>query len=261
MEEYYERVFDTTTVAATASYRINKRCALSRINSVQIVQSGAAYTLQRLEPKRAIELSPTTVTGTPWAYYLEGGRIVLFPTPPADLTLRVRAMVRPSRLILTTDTTNCLQITAVTTNATTYSLTTAAHSIGSTAIRDVVAGTPSFEHLAVDATVTQTSTLVTTSPITGYTTAPIVGDYVCLSDYTPMVQLPVELQPALVELTIVRLLRARGVSGEAADHLSAAERMIQTGIAALTPRVDTANRKIVGGPHFRRRGFGTLRGV
>lgn len=262
MEEFYERPFDQTITSGVASYRINKRAALSRVNSVQLINTGSSpnYNLQRIEPKQSLDLSSIPANGQPWAYYLEGGRIVLFPTPVATATLRIRAMVRPSRLVLTTDATNVFAITGVSTGASTYTTTTAAHGVSVSAARDLVSGTPSFEHLAVDATFTTVTTTTGTFAITDCTTAPAIGDYLCLPDYTPMIQLPVELHPALVELTVTRLLRARGVTSEAADHLQAAQRMIATGIQALTPRVDTAGRKIVGGPHFRRRGFGVLRG-
>ena len=257
-EELYQRVFDATVTAGTAGYRINKRASLSRINTVQWVNSdGTGFNLVRYEPKQVADLCLlTTAQGQPFAYYLEGSRVVLYPTPNGSGTLRIRAFVRPSRLGLLADAaaTN-LAISAVSVGATTTTLTTAAHSISSTAVRDVVASTPSFEHLAVDATVTQTAATTVTIPNTDLSSTPIVGDQLCISDLSPYIQLPVELHPALTELTIARVLRALGKRSEAADHQAEADRMVSIGIQALTPRVDTADRKILGGPHFRRRAF------
>jgi hypothetical protein len=68
-----------------------------------------------------------------------------------------------------------------------------------------------------------------------------------------MIQLPVELHPALVELTVARVLRALGKRSEAQDHADEAQRLVKIGIEGLTPREDSAERKIVGGPHYRRR--------
>ncbi len=269
MEEFYERPFDSTIVAGTANYRINKRAALSRINSVQLINTGASpnYNLTRIEPKRALELSSIPANGQPWAYYLEGSRIVLFPTPTATGTLRVRAMVRPSRLTLTTDATNAFLIASITTTNPLYYgavVTTANSSLGQAGV-DVVAGTPSFEHLAVESIPAgwasgSGGTYTISLPVGDFTTAPAAGDYFMLPDYTPFIQLPVELHPALVELTVARFLRARGILSEAGNHANEAQRLVQLGIQALTPRVDSAPRKIVGGPHFRRRGFGSMRG-
>ncbi len=259
-EEMYERVFDTTTVADVAGYRINKRAALSRLNTVQWVGSSSVpYNLERLEPKRVAELG-VVGSGQPVAYYLEGGRMVLTPTPSAGGTLRVRAFVRPSKLTLSTDTTNVLPITAVSVGASSTTLTTAAHGISVSGIRDVVASTPSFEHLAVDATATTVLSTTVTIPNTSFTTAPIVGDYLCVSDYSPYVQLPVELHPSLVQLTLGRTLRSLGKLSEAAAAMEEAQRLVLIGISALTPRVETADRKILGGPHWRNKGWGYLRG-
>jgi hypothetical protein len=264
-EELYQRVFDTTVTSGLAPYRVNKRAALSRINTVQWVNSdGSGHNLERLDPKRVLELGlVTTTTGTPSAYCLEGSRVVLYPTPGSG-TLRLRAFVRPSRLAVSgvgaapaTATTGNTNITGVSgTAATTYVLTitnTATVFSTSTPV-DVVSGTPSFEHLALDVTPSAAGTTSITVAGSAFSTAPAIGDYVCAPDTTPFIQLPVELHPALFELTIARLLRSLGKLSEAKAHADRATEMVVVGIAALTPRVDTAERKIVGGPHFRNRG-------
>lgn len=257
-EELYQRVFDVSVTAGTAAYRINKRASLSRINTVQWVNADSSgYNLVRFDPKQVAELCLLTVAqGQPFAYYLEGSRVVLHPSPSGSGTLRIRAMVRPSRLCLSVDSqSTTLAISAVSVGASVTTLTTAAHGIGSTAVRDVVAGTPSFEHLAVDATATQTAATTVTIPNTSFSSTPAVGDSLCVSDLSPWIQLPVELHPALTELTVARVLRALGKRSEAADHADEAQRLVSIGIQALTPRVDSADRKILGGPHFRRRGY------
>lgn len=268
-EEYYQRTFDQPVLANVASYRINKRAALSRINSVALINSNSTpnTNLVRIEPKRALELAPVPTSGAPYAYYLEGGRVVLFPTPSAAATLRIRAMVRPSRLVLTTDT-GVAAITAVSTSpGGTQGADTVTNAAGTAFFSgglvvwatplDVVAATPSFEHLLLD---TPSQAGSTSLVLVGLSSPVAVGDYLCAPDTTPFVQLPVELQPALVELTVAKFLRARGLGVEAKDHADEAERLVALGIAALTPRVDTAARKLIGGPHFRHRGIGWLRG-
>lgn len=257
-EEFYERVFDVSVTAGTAAYRINKRAALSRINTVQWVNAdGTGYNLQRYEPKQVAELCLlTTASGQPMGYYLEGSRVVLYPSPGGSGTLRIRAFVRPGRLALIVDSQSTgLAISAVSVGATLTTLTTAAHGIGSTAVRDVVSSTPSFEHLVVDGTATQTAATTVTIPNSSFSSPPIVGDSLCVSDVSQYIQLPVELHPALIELTVARVLRALGKRSEAADHAEEAQRLVTVGIQALTPRVSTADRKIVGGPHFRKRGI------
>ena len=111
------------------------------------------------------------------------------------------------------------------------------------------------EYLALDTTpsaVTATSVELAGS---AFSTPPVIGDWVCAPDTSPFIQLPVELQPALVELTVARCLRAQGNLAEADAHAAAAQMETNIGIGALTPRVETADRKIVGGAAWRRRGY------
>ncbi len=256
-EEFYERVFNTTVVSGTAAYRVNKRAALSKLNTVQWVNSdNSVLNLARIQPKQVAELAVlSTVAGMPWGYYLEGSRVVLYPTPNVAGTLRIRAFCRPSRL--TTDSANfktCGTVTPTTTlGVAVFNIALTAHGIVSGSIRDVVSSTPSFEHLAVDAVVTSVDADTISIPQSSFSTAPVAGDYLCVADYTSFVQLPVELHPSLVELTVARVLRALGKREEAADHANEAQRLVAIGIQALAPRVDGSNRKIVGGPHFRKR--------
>ncbi len=261
-EEFYQRPFDQTVSSGVAGYRINKRAALSRINTVQWVNGDSSgFNLPRLDPKRVMDLGLlTTAQGQPSAYYLEGSRVMLWPAPNATGTLRVRAFVRPGRLALAAAT-GSKEITAVSGSAsTTYVLTIASgHGWTTSTPIDVVSGTPSFEHIALDATPSATASTTVTLAGSAFSTAPAVGDYVCGPDTSPFIQLPVELHPALFELTVARVLRALGKKTEADSHGEEAQRLVSIGIAALTPRVDSADRKIVGGPHFRRRGTWGLR--
>lgn len=255
-EEFYERVFDTAVVAGTAAYRINKRAALSRLNTVQWVNTdGTGFNLPRYEPKRVADLNLlTTAQGQPLGYYLEGSRVVLYPTPNGAGTLRVRAFVRPGRLALIAAT-GSIAVTVVS-GTTSYVLTVTGHSYTTSTPVDIVSGTPSFEYLALDALPSDVSAGTTiTLPATAFSSAPAVGDYVCAPDTSPYVQLPVELHPALVELTIARVLRAQGDRSESDSHAQEAQRLVQIGIEALTPRVTTADRKILGGPHYRSRNY------
>lgn len=263
-EELYERVFDTAITVGTAAYRINKRAAISRLNTVQWVNPDNSFrNLTRLEPKQIAELGLlATTSGQPVSYYLEGANVVLYPTPAAAGTLRVRAFVRPGRLNLLA---TCKIISAV--SATQYLvandswlLTMTAHGFSTSAPPDVIAATPSFEYLCLEPTTGFIVQDVDTVQMlkTSFSTIPAVGDYGCPRDTSPFVQLPVELHPALVELTVTRVLRSLGKLSEADKHGKEAERLVKLGISGLTPRVETADRKIVGGPMWRKRSY--LRG-
>lgn len=250
-EEFYERIFDATVVSGTAAYRLNKRMAHSRINTVQWVNTGGStINLARIEPRRTAELQVTAGnTGMPWAYYLEGSRVMLFPTPNTTGTLRIRGFVRPGRLALAAAA-GSISISAV---SGTYVLTITGHAYTTATPVDVIAGTPSFEHLAIDAIPTAVSAGTTiTLDSSAFSSAPAIGDYVVAPDTSPFIQLPVELHPALIELTTARLLRSLGKLTEAQVHAEDAKRLAGLAVQSLTPRTETSDRKIVGGPAWRK---------
>lgn len=259
-EEFYERVFDVTVTSGTAAYRINKRAAISRINTVQWLNTdNSIINLVRKEPKEVVGLALlSNALGQPFAYYLEGGRVVLYPTPNLSGTLRIRAFVRPGRLVLAADGANGT-ITAVTPSGSNYVLTIGTPAAGYSAGQalDVINATPSFEYIAVDAAISAADSTSVTIAASSCVTVPVITDRVASPDTSMFIQLPVELHPALTELTVARVLRALGKRTEAADHAEEAQRLVAIGIQALTPRVDTADRKILGGPHYRKgRGVG-----
>lgn len=259
-EEFYERVFDVTVTSGTAAYRINKRAAISRINTVQWLNTdNSIINLVRKEPKEVVGLALlSNALGQPFAYYLEGGRVVLYPTPNLSGTLRIRAFVRPGRLVLAADGANGT-ISAVTPSGSNYVLTIGAPAAGYSAGQalDVINATPSFEYIAVDAAISAADSTSVTIAASSCVTVPVITDRVASPDTSMFIQLPVELHPALTELTVARVLRALGKRTEAADHAEEAQRLVAIGIQALTPRVDTADRKILGGPHYRKgRGVG-----
>ena len=258
-EELYQRIFDVPVTSGLAAYRLNKRASLSRINTVQWLNTdGSLLNLPRSEPKQVAELALlSTAVGQPLGYYLEGSRVVLYPTPNLAGTLRLRAMVRPGQLALAAAT-GSKAASLVTTGATSYTLTVASgHGYTTSTPLDVVAGTPSFEYLALDTLPIAVTATTIELPLTAFSTPPAIGDFVCAPDTSPYVQLPVELHPALIELTTTRVLLALGKSSEASQHAGEAQRLVSIGIQGLTPRVDTADRKIVGGPMWRKgRGAG-----
>ncbi len=259
-EEFYQRVFDVTVEAGVAAYRINKRAALSHINTVQWINTDSTgFNLPRYEPKQVADLCLlTTAVGQPIGYYLEGSRVVLYPTPGGSGTLRIRAQVRPSRMksALATEAQATTAITSSTVGSTPcWRMTFSALFLSAVPPFDVVSSTPSFEHLVLDTNCLASAATYLDIAKSAFSSPPVVGDWVTLSDLSPQIQLPVELQPALTELVVARMLRALGKLSEAQAHAEEAQRLVAIGIQALTPRVDSADRKILGGPHFRKRGI------
>ena len=73
-EEMYQRAFLTSVVSGTQGYRINKRAAISRINTVEWLNAdNSGYPMDRIDPKRALTVisdrprfQPTCAMWCPW---------------------------------------------------------------------------------------------------------------------------------------------------------------------------------------------------
>jgi hypothetical protein len=255
-ENLYERPFDVAVTSGVASYRLNKRIAMSRINSVVWLNSdNTGYPLERITYKRSMEAGTTsTASGTPRAFFLDGGRLVLWPSPDGSGTVRIRAFVRPSAMVPVGNSTRAVTAVGGSLSSTVELRVSTGHPFSTSTVLDVVAGSPSFEHQALDVTPTATDSTLITFTGSAFLVLPVVGDYICTADTTPFPQLPVELQPALVALTAARKLRALGQLQEARAQGEEAARLVSIGVQALTPRVDTAEVKVLGSMHWRARG-------
>jgi hypothetical protein len=214
-EEYYVLSSDISTVSGTASYNIPDRAVGQVLREVKLISGTEIVDLTRLDP----EDITSTQSGTPFGFYLQANKIVLYPTPDsASTTLRVTYFGRTGYLIATT---SAAAITAIAgnvitcvppstwTNANTFDI------IGGSWLRgyDLAATTVAGGSITFTATVP--SDLA-------------VGDYVALAGYSPIPQCPVEAHALLVQLTVVACLEAMGdqtnlgPAKEKADMLAAA---------------------------------------
>lgn len=255
-EEYYTRVYNLSVTAGTASYRLPSRSVGAATRTVQWLTGPAAgnpqsllYPLVRIEPERlpAFQLTDQ-YRGLPWGFYLEGSNINLVPVPVANGTIRVRIQHRPGSLVDSL-TANTFSPAASGSN---YVLTTGTlnFTLGSTV--DVIAGTAPFEVLASAAVVQASSPTTVTLLQSDFSSPPQVGDWITLPDTSPVVQVPVELEPVLVQYAAAWLLRSRGRLEQAAALDSTADALATQVATVLAPRTQGNVRKITGGIYSRR---------
>ena len=255
-EEFYERRLDTAIAANAYGMRVPDRAVGSTLRTVEWLSSDGAspLKLERLEPERVQWFASTAnPTGNPWAFYMQGSRVMLVPVPGQAGTLRVRFMQRPGRLQLVS---TCRQITTVAVGASTTVLTwTTGGTLGATPTVDVIAGTPSFETIGSGVVATGTSTTVTV-PNSAFIDgdAPAIGDWVAPQDTSPVIQLPVELQPCVFQSTTARLLKNMGRVQESQDAYSVAGDLLKQALLILTPRTQGNPRRIVGNWYWNRGG-------
>jgi hypothetical protein len=230
--------YEVSTTASTAAYRLPYRAAFNRVREVALVYSGQVENLSQASLDEVEEWS-TTATGKPEAYYVRGAKVVLLPTPDAAYTLRISYAHRPSRLVASTLTVATVSGTAVTTSA--------AHGFSASSSLDYIKASSPFDVLSIDnaPSAASGSSITLSAAIADLA----VGDYVVTAGNSPVPQIPAELHPALVDLAVAHLLKARGFLNEAAAWRESVAEKVAQAVAALSPRVDGEPRICVPGPH------------
>jgi hypothetical protein len=248
-EEFLVRSASVPLVAGVARYRLPRKAIGGRLREVTVTVGSSVRVLPRVDRGRAEEWPAAATQGIPGAWYLEAGCVVLVPTPStASVALTMAYYSRPGRLALTT---TCGLVSGVETDAPSAGRTRYTYggvSGGLSGVVDAVAGTPPFEHLAVDLSGTHAST--TTFHVASTSVPPegiAAGDYLCPQDTSCLVQLPVELHPVLVAKCAAAILLQLGFSGEAQAQAANAARLEAGALEVLTPRSDGNPKKAVGG--------------
>lgn len=244
-EEYLVRRISQALTVGVGAYPIPRRSVGSRVRDVFYVQSGSRSPLPRLRPEQLRDFT-TTARGQPCGFYLDAANIILVPAPQAADSLEIAIYVRPGRLVATTAARQLTAVTADTPTAGRTRLTFASFStFGSTV--DVLSGFPPFEAKALDiatANVTTTTLDVATASLIA---TPAIGDWLTVIDTSPVMPLPVEAHPLLVQRTAQAVMQGLGYLEEASALEKKADKMERDVIAVLTPRTDGSPSRLTGG--------------
>lgn len=239
-EEYLVAYEDIAVTAGTTEYRIPERAIASRLRDVALAVDGTStyHPLSRLEPENIDSFSDANRLAGPGGYYLRNNQIVLSATTTG--TLRVSYYQRPNRVVATSA---VGEITLINTGTNTVTVSGTCPSTFTTAVTyDFVRGKPGFDTLSrdVSASVVGASTVTTSALPTGLA----VGDFICLAQETPIVQIPVELHPLLAQRAAATVLSALG-NTKAEKAFEVADKMEARLLKLLTPRTDGSNRYVV----------------
>ena len=259
-EEYLVRRVDIPLTAGTARYVIPRRSVGSRVRDVNYLKGGGLTHLPRLKPEQ-VDAASVTQQGFPFGFYLDAAHLVLLPPPSAADTLRVAFYARPSRLV-EASATSFATIATVTADSPSPGRTTITFNTGPTgALFDVVSKAQPFEHKAMEATAANVGATTADFATSDFSTPPVVGDYLCVPDYAPVPQIPLELFSVLSQRAAGRALQGLGYLSEASAAWQAAQSREADAMAVLTPRTDGNPRRLSGGLLTQMaRGSGSWRG-
>lgn len=232
-EEYLVRTVEEAIVANTARHSVYARALGNTLRDVKMVNGTTVTELWRVDEEEAVE-----TTGTPSGFYLEGNYIVLTPVPATTTgNLRQSYYARPGKLVPVAE---AARITAI--NTATMTVTCAFPSTWTTTNTfDFVKAKGGFEHLGLD----YAASSVASGAITFTTSLPsnlAVGDYVALAGESPVPQIPQELHPLLVQMTVSRVLESMENPAQAASE-ARCEKLKAAAVALLSNRVQGAPKK------------------
>ena len=236
-EEFYVRKLDQAVVSGTAAYAIPSRASGMILRDVQLIIGTDIFSLNPVDS----EVIRTTATGDIQGFYLEHNNVVLYPTPSTNnATLRLRYFQRPAILAATSA---CAQISAIDTVAFTVTVNSVPSRWATGTLVDFVKATVPFDNPAVDQSIVSVASSVIT--FTSLPSTLAVGDWVSLSEYTPIPQIPYEMQALLAQMTVVKALEALGDKQGASDAKADLDIIQANAMQLISPRVQGAAKKVV----------------
>lgn len=238
-QEFLVKNKTVACVANTQKYKIPYRAVGRTLRDLKLARSSDTTfikTLAYVSPEDA-SVYTTTMSGEPFGFTVEGDFVKLLPTPlSSDLSIVYYYLLKPSYLVPVT---SAGLITAINTTTGVVTISTAVSAFTTGATMDIVDGKSGCSVKAEDIVNTNVSSTAITFTPADLPSDIAVGDYVALSNQTPVVQLPDELHQSLVQAVICRILEALGDSEMYSIAVERLKRKLEVAQQLLTPRVES----------------------
>lgn len=231
--------YSFSTTAGVSQYRIPQRSIAQGLEKVEIDlgSSGAAgrLLLNVLTNIQATDYEALNFRNSPGAFTYLGDTLTLYPVPSAAFTIHVYYYLRPSVLSGTAAT---KIISAVVDNGNgTYTLTATAHGLGVSGFLDIQHTTGNCEMIVPSLAFTGDANHVTVALTADQANQLIVNETaINQEDTTRYIQLPQELQNALVSYTAAVALAEKGDSEKAQIFSQKCETAIKNIVDISMPR-------------------------
>lgn len=241
-ERYYETYVDTAYTDSTPTMPIPDRAIGGVISAVQYLNEQSITALNPMAPTVAWTTQPTS---QPSNFWFENNSIVFYPPPVGTYgTIRQRYFQRPSALALTID---CARITAFDPLTGEATCTPPASWTTSDTFDFVPQTASKATPFALDSVASSiTPTTMTFSALSQDDANRIrVGDWIALSGYTPIPEIPLEFQAVLAQAACVRALSAIGDKNNLPDAKADLDKYIGSVVKTLTPRDQLGQKKVI----------------
>jgi hypothetical protein len=246
-EEYFVAVYTTPLVSGQAMFRMPPRNVGGRLRDVQIIYGSIIQRLPRLEPENQAGFT-VQQNGLPYGFYLQAGNIILLPAAAVSGSLQLLYFAQPGRLTTGAAGTAYGVVTGATYSGTTcvITYTSGSNIFTSATTLDVIASTPPYGYLAIDAIKTASgvgSVTVTNANISPHIS---VGDIVTLRETSPIIQAPNETFSLYTHEVALRVCEALKHSERIALLQEKIDRLRRSSNITLSPRVDGEPQKVIG---------------
>jgi len=237
-EKYFETYTDTALIAAQGAYPIPERAIGGVLSSLQYITDLIIYPLEPMDP---VGITTVGSSLTPRGFYFQHNSVVLYPTPEsATGSIRMRYFQRPNAL---SQTSACAQVSSFSalTNEVVVSSIPSTWVTGT--VVDFIPGTLPFTPYSKDTSITGVTG--TTISFTALPSTIANGDWLALSQTTPVPEIPVEFQQILEQMTLVKALQGVGDKEGFAIAKGELEDARSDVIKLITPRDQYGCKKVV----------------
>lgn len=239
-EEYFVKYVDVSFVQNQSEYEIPERAIGSKLRTVTIVSGTSEYKIPLFIADQVPDRNDPYGFNAGTIAYLRGNKVVIDPSSNISGDLRLYYFNRRNTLIEQSDAGRIDAINTATNQVTLGNIPT---TFTTSETYDFVKATPGFENLGEDFTATGISGLVVT-----FSSLPSnlsIGDYLCLSGESPIVQLPVEFHAILAQRVILRILEALGDTNGVQIAQNKLLELEKNAMTLISPRVDGNPKKVI----------------
>lgn len=235
--ENFYLTYKDNDVNATGIYNIPPRAIGGALADIQLVVSGVIQPVVRSEIHE--QFSTNSSPNGVYSFYIKGNQIVIVPYPTVG-TVRLWYYQRPNNLVATSE---CSQITAISSGTLTVDQTSTTDISTSTPC-DLIKDQPFFDTLTTDITPSSVSATQIVFSSSDVPTTLAVGDWVARAGQSPIIQIPVEFYPLLVQRVVVKYYEIQGYLDKMKAAQMKLEEMEKDTFLLINPRVVEAPKTI-----------------
>lgn len=236
--EFFVKYVDTLLVANTAEYKIPYRAIGRTLRFVELRDPNNTLVkdLSYVMPEDVGRIT-SPVGGDPWAFTMRGDYLILLPTPTAaNYNLRMYYELAPADLIPTS---SAGVIQSINTGTGEITLNAAISAFATGQAMDIIDFKSGNTNKAEDIVSTNVASNVITFAASDIPSNVAAGDYLCISQQTPVLQLPNEFHQSLVMSTVCRILEALSDYEGLAAAQARRDQMVANALQVINPRVES----------------------